>query len=482
MKRKLILGILMLVFMIGSANAVTPAKITASVQNGTAWLAAQQNADGSWSNDVAYTGLAVLKFEEYAKELGKSPFDASYQYNANVTNGLNFIFKNIATKPISDQTNGNPDSNGNGMGISVVSAFNGNEDYYNGIVLMAITASNDSSRVVNDAASPVNGSTYMQIAQDMVDFTAFAQVDSGAGEGGWQYHACNNCSGNGDNSVGGWITLGLGYANSNFGIATPGFVITELNKYIDYIQNDVNGDTNDGGSGYTDPNTWVNTYKTGTLLYQMKMVGDTAATPRVKNATNYIEMHWNDLNQDPGWRDFVGSGTSGYQGTFSLLKGLDVFGITQINVSGNPTLDLFDDMATEIVNEQKPDGHWGGCTWGDNQLCTVWALLTIEKAVTGPQPECSDGIDNDGDGLIDMADPGCTAPTDNSEVNVGQPQCSDGIDNDGDGLIDFPADPGCSGTLDDDETDINGIPEFPTVALPIISIIGIIFVLLRKKI
>jgi len=294
-------------------------------------------------------------------------------------------------------------------------------------------------------------------------------------------------------------------------------VITELNKYIDYIQNDVNGDTNDGGSGYTDPNTWVNTYKTGTLLYQMKMVGDTAATPRVKNATNYIEMHWNDLNQDPGWRDFVGSGTSGYQGTFSLLKGLDVFGITQINVSGNPTLDLFDDMATEIVNEQKPDGHWGGCTWGDNQLCTVWALLTIEKAVTGPQPECSDGIDNDGDGLIDMADPGCTAPTDNSEVNVGQPQCSDGIDNDGDGLIDmadpgctaptdnsevnvgqpqcsdgidndgdglidFPADPGCSGTLDDDETDINGIPEFPTVALPIISIIGIIFVLLRKKI
>ena len=33
------------------------------------------------------------------------------------------------------------------------------------------------------------------------------------------------------------------------------------------------------------------------------------------------------------------------------------------------------------------------------------------------------------------------------------PQCSDNIDNDGDGLIDHPADPGCAGPTDDNETD-----------------------------
>ncbi|MGZ5325749.1 MAG: lytic murein transglycosylase, partial [Solirubrobacterales bacterium] len=33
------------------------------------------------------------------------------------------------------------------------------------------------------------------------------------------------------------------------------------------------------------------------------------------------------------------------------------------------------------------------------------------------------------------------------------PACSDGIDNDGDGLIDYPADPGCSEPLDNDEYD-----------------------------
>lgn len=34
------------------------------------------------------------------------------------------------------------------------------------------------------------------------------------------------------------------------------------------------------------------------------------------------------------------------------------------------------------------------------------------------------------------------------------PACRDGVDNDGDGKVDYPADPGCSSTDDDDETDM----------------------------
>ena len=53
---------------------------------------------------------------------------------------------------------------------------------------------------------------------------------------------------------------------------------------------------------------------------------------------------------------------------------------------------------------------------------------------------CEDGLDNDGDGLIDYpADPGCSGATSKKE----NPQCDDGIDNDGDTLIDYPADPNC---------------------------------------
>ncbi|PIR88206.1 MAG: hypothetical protein COU10_00395 [Candidatus Harrisonbacteria bacterium CG10_big_fil_rev_8_21_14_0_10_45_28] len=63
---------------------------------------------------------------------------------------------------------------------------------------------------------------------------------------------------------------------------------------------------------------------------------------------------------------------------------------------------------------------------------------------------CSDGVDNDGDGKVDMNDPGCTSASDNSEYNVVY-ACADGVDNDGDGKIDYPADPGCYGATDNNE-------------------------------
>ncbi|MEK6900190.1 MAG: hypothetical protein AABX05_03635, partial [Nanoarchaeota archaeon] len=81
------------------------------------------------------------------------------------------------------------------------------------------------------------------------------------------------------------------------------------------------------------------------------------------------------------------------------------------------------------------------------------AERTLKIIVTNVQaPQCSDGRDNDGDGLVDMQDPGCTSPQDDDENN--QPnndtQCSDHVDNDGDGLVDMN-DPGCTSPQDDDE-------------------------------
>jgi uncharacterized repeat protein (TIGR01451 family) len=75
----------------------------------------------------------------------------------------------------------------------------------------------------------------------------------------------------------------------------------------------------------------------------------------------------------------------------------------------------------------------------------------------GAAPQCSDGMDNDGDGKIDSQDPGCYQngvynPNDTSEVDPYVPAaCNDGIDNDHDGLTDL-LDPGCTGITDNDET------------------------------
>ncbi|MDD4319026.1 MAG: hypothetical protein PHW10_01745 [Candidatus Peribacteraceae bacterium] len=57
-------------------------------------------------------------------------------------------------------------------------------------------------------------------------------------------------------------------------------------------------------------------------------------------------------------------------------------------------------------------------------------------------PQCSDGVDNDGDGAIDGIDLSCSGTGDNDETNP-QRECQDGVDNDGDGKTDYPQDPQC---------------------------------------
>lgn len=67
-------------------------------------------------------------------------------------------------------------------------------------------------------------------------------------------------------------------------------------------------------------------------------------------------------------------------------------------------------------------------------------------------PQCSDGIDNDGDGAVDYpADGACSSADDNDE-NDFKTQCQDGVDNDKDGAADYPNDFSCSSLQDNDET------------------------------
>jgi hypothetical protein len=82
---------------------------------------------------------------------------------------------------------------------------------------------------------------------------------------------------------------------------------------------------------------------------------------------------------------------------------------------------------------------------------------------------CQDLVDNDGDGAIDAADVGCQSPydLDDSEWNPAPtpeptptptPECSDGIDNDGDLFVDtglvlgLLADPECTSAADTSES------------------------------
>lgn len=119
--------------------------------------------------------------------------------------------------------------------------------------------------------------------------------------------------------------------------------------------------------------------------------------------------------------------------------------------------------------------------------------VTPSPTITPNTPtvtQCSNRKDDDKDGKIDTADPGCSSRNDNSEApdpgsspapGPSAPplppspepppvsDCSDGVDNDGDGLIDG-ADPGCgdgteapfNNTDPGNECELPGVPGCPS--------------------
>jgi hypothetical protein len=94
-------------------------------------------------------------------------------------------------------------------------------------------------------------------------------------------------------------------------------------------------------------------------------------------------------------------------------------------------------------------GTTGGEFWLEAEVDPDDSVLEVDETnnvarvlvEVPPPPACNDGLDNDGDGLVDHPlDPGCGGlgkPTEN-------PDCDDDLDNDGDGLVDYPLDPGCA--------------------------------------
>ncbi|MBI9036990.1 MAG: T9SS type A sorting domain-containing protein [Bacteroidales bacterium] len=395
-----------------------------AIISGKQWLALQQNADGSWGNccanyicSIAKTGLAVLKLETNAIEAGYYPIDPTYVFYQNVRDGLDYIMANAHIINIAPQTHGNPDSDGDGLGVYFVSpagtcgSSHTRETYETSIVAMAIAASTYPDTIVDVVGSPVYGWTYSEVLDDVVDYMAWAQTDAGVGRGGWNYvqQDCNNPSGDpyqdnrSDQSNSGYASLGLAYAEApppyGFGlplaspIIVPNFVRTELNIWVTNIQNPVDGDPDDGGSHYESNGDMMGTniLRTGNMIQQMAWLGDVVTTPRVQAALDYMEVHWYDIGE-PGWRGPGMSPTSGYHAMYTAMKGLEALGIHYVDWPAN-TIDWYLDFRNTLVAEQNSNGSWPSSWWDDGEqiLSTEWALLTLQ-AVVIPPPELPDLI------------------------------------------------------------------------------------------
>ncbi len=151
-----------------------------------------------------------------------------------------------------------------------------------------------------------------------------------------------------------------------------------------------------------------------------------------------------DNSQDAvtGWVNFKGT-NYGVKGTgsgcgspsaynLSVAKSGSGTGVVTGDINGNDGTpincgaDCDDDYASgaSVVLTAAPDtgstfANWSGDCSGTLSTCAI--TMNANKAVSAifnssSSSQCSDGVDNDGDGLIDFpADPGCSSASDNDE-------------------------------------------------------------------
>ncbi len=364
-----------------------PADCLESANRGLAWLVTQQAGDGSWGTTyrVATTGFAVLKLETYAAEIGTSPFDPGFIYVTQVTKGLDYLFRQGSKPGISAQPAGNPDGNANGIGVMFSGLM-----YENAITLMAVVAGAEPARMVTTAGSALAGMTFRDVAQEAVDYFAFAQSDSpqsSAGScdrGGWRYSPFDHNSSAGDNSVTQFATLALEYARHpeyHFEIMIPDWISTEMRDWVTCIQNH-DGGAMDGSSGYTNPNQILNAYKTGALIQQMSFLGDNPNGPKVAAAVNFLGRQWADTS-GIGWKQ---APISNYLTMYSIMKGMESMAITDIG-----GINWYREFCDQLKLEQNADGSWPSSQYEQERVgpaglqSTEWALLVLERAAPPPE-------------------------------------------------------------------------------------------------
>lgn len=328
----------------------TEEEILARIESGLDWLVPLQQPDGSWTESgepIAVTGFVLTKLCDYAIEHGYSPFDPDYEFNSEVVAGFNYIFGTIKT-------------HGAGTGMCATPFLNYHHEIYNAaIALMALAASKSPTEVVTVGLA--SGLTFLQLQDNMIEYFNWAQ----GGDGGWRY---TPNSAESDNSHVGWVVLALRYAEVN-GSTIPVSIKSGLVNFVNIIQ------APNGGSRYTPTWDWINTLKTGNLLFELAFLGYPEGNLKVQNALNYINNNWN-TSADPGYGDT--------QSMYCLLKGFESYG----DPAGAPPA-WFDDFTT-LLFSWSASGGWPSSNWTGPIISTCWALMVLEKVA--PPPVCPNDI------------------------------------------------------------------------------------------
>jgi RHS repeat-associated protein len=344
-----------------------------AIDEGLWWLHKQINRSGElgyWTEggySISATGSAVLAFENNAHLPDGDA--ANDPYVEDVNRGLDYLFSRMYASPIAQGPqcpHGNPDTNGNGIGINVDS---NRYTYEIGPAMMAIAASGTPEAIVRSGPANIVGRTYREILTDMVDMCAWGQNEEGNGRGGWRY-AWN--SGDSDNSVTQWPILGIEAAEYNWGIIPPEFVKRELELFLTYSQDA------SGGWGYSAPDGSNNFSHAGAAIAGLSYIGFDTSDPRIARGLNWMNTNWNAST-------WGGTIWINKYAMYAVAKGLRTASPAVTMVGAH---DWYTEFTQSLIAGQNSEGYWPSTSpWTSGLLLdTAFSILVLEPSILSRPP------------------------------------------------------------------------------------------------
>ena len=350
----------------------------------------QDRSDGHWTSYQSYyaspTASAVQAYLIRAhREEGDNQRDP---YVENVNRGMAFLFTQLRTLPIDVRAYGNPDSNGNGVGIEVGA---GRAPYEGGIVMDALATTRRPLGFATTGPDGVKGLYYHEIAIDMADAYAWGQFErAGTTQdrwgGGWRYRWHDPVNGNDararpDNSACQWWAIGGQAVWQNFGIATQQWVIDRNLVWLDY--------SFDGDHFKYIPGREPKPATTASGLVQLAFDDIPTWDHRWRGAENHIANNWPSLHDN-------------YYAMFALVKAFRLAKpnpVVRLSATG---LDWYSDpevgVRRLIIDDMTKSGsNWG--SWrvqsgnGSHNLHSAWAIIMLSTTLFVEPPIADAGRD-----------------------------------------------------------------------------------------
>ncbi len=288
-------------------------------------------------------------------------------YVETVLNGMRYLLTELQSFGISNQPAGNPDSNGNGIGLQTKEQ---RPAYSVGMVIDALAASDTPDYLAETGGTNVIGRTYYDIVVDCIDAYAYGQRDApNADKGGWRY-TWNDAS---DNSVNQWAVIGMSAAEDHFGVEIPEWLKTENIYWLNYSFNASYGtygyqSSSQGGHG------WYAT--TASAMVQVAFDGITTDNTLWSAPEDYFANQWSTfLNSDNTYAHFA------------FVKAARLAQPEPVVTLSATGLDWYNDptngLKRHLVDDQGANGSWGtnGWPYAHVALTDPWCVIMLTSTL-----------------------------------------------------------------------------------------------------